>query len=292
LGEWEHVGNVDEGRGKFMVLVEGREIFLSFQELKVYNTLKKIQSMLGYCPESRLLEWAKNKKLGSTLPNSRLKVIAEAVVRATVKGVHRRAMPVSKIGSWRLNPESSWLMDTFWIASHAVLHCVHLGSKKSIIDFPRGSDGKYIIKGRSTVPYVQEGVSGKHTVEFLRKMRSIGAVIGTLICDRGSEFFANSVYQFCKDRDITLCFSNVASPQSNGIIERRHSLLREIYDRLALDQRFNSVPIQSMVEECVHVVNNTSMALMSGLTPDMVYYGKEYGTALLISTITSAKDWQ
>jgi putative transposase len=63
----------------------------------------------------------------------------------------------------------------------------------------------------------------------------------TLRNDNGSQFIANTVRQYLKDKGIYQEFSHVATPEDNAYIETLHSnIQREVIDRFEFDSIYHA----------------------------------------------------
>jgi putative transposase len=69
--------------------------------------------------------------------------------------------------------------------------------------------------------------------------------------DNGSQFIANAVRQYLKDKKILQEFSHVASPEDNAYIEALHTnLQREVMDRFEFDSIYHAQLIIDRYYKC------------------------------------------
>jgi putative transposase len=63
----------------------------------------------------------------------------------------------------------------------------------------------------------------------------------TIRNDNGSQFIANVVRQFLKDKDVTQEFTHVATPEENAYIEALHSnIQREVVKRFEFESIYHA----------------------------------------------------
>lgn len=92
----------------------------------------------------------------------------------------------------------------------------------------------------------------------------------TLRNDNGSQFIANAVRQYLKDKGIYQEFSHVATPEDNAYIEALHSnIQREVIDRFEFDSIYDA---QLIIARYYQWYNEKRRhGSLNGKTPDFIF---------------------
>lgn len=92
----------------------------------------------------------------------------------------------------------------------------------------------------------------------------------TLRNDNGSQFIANAVRQYLKDKGIYQEFSHVATPEDNAYIEALHSnIQREVIDRFEFDSIYHA---QLVIDRYYKWYNEKRRhGSLNGKTPDFIF---------------------
>ncbi|KAI5716006.1 hypothetical protein M8J77_025889 [Diaphorina citri] len=79
----------------------------------------------------------------------------------------------------------------------------------------------------------------------------------TIVTDNGTEFTNNVMEEFLKSFGIELHITAIEHPQSNGVVERFHSTLREHYRLITNDPKRKDHPFPLKLNYCILAYNNS-----------------------------------
>lgn len=94
--------------------------------------------------------------------------------------------------------------------------------------------------------------------------------------DKGSEYMSSAFLDFCKSKEIRLEFTNVATPQQNGVAKHLNKTIKEAITSMLTEANLPESFWNHMLSTYRHVHNQCpTAALPCNMTPFKAYKGQK-----------------
>ncbi|KAK8935837.1 hypothetical protein KSP39_PZI013998 [Platanthera zijinensis] len=128
----------------------------------------------------------------------------------------------------------------------------------------------------------QKSESFKHFTIFKAQVeKQLGREIKTLRSDRGGEFLSREFNTFCQDNGILRELTAPASPQQNGVVERRNRTIVEMMRAMLIQKSLPKGFWGEATITAVYVLNRAPTKALTNLTPYEALYGEKPSIAHL-----------